>query len=101
MPREVGTKDGGVLTPDRVSEEAGAPEKKSDDDAGGPKGPRIRCPRCGWRPRAQDRWMCHCHHVWNTFDTGGVCPGCLYQWKITQCLACGQMSPHSDWYAHD
>ena len=61
-------------------------------------GPRIRCPKCGWRPRAEDRWGCTCGHVWNTFDTGGVCPGCLYQWKVTQCLRCAEFSPHSDWY---
>ena len=64
----------------------------------GASGPRIRCPVCGWQPRAHDRWRCRCGHVWNTFDTGGVCPGCLYQWTETQCLACGRWSPHSDWY---
>lgn len=67
---------------------------------GATSGPRIRCPLCGWQPGAEDRWSCQCGHVWNTFDTGGVCPGCLYQWKVTQCIACGRISPHSDWYAH-
>jgi hypothetical protein len=62
-------------------------------------GPFIRCPKCGWVPRPEDRWTCHCGHSWNTFDTGGVCPGCQYQWKITMCPACGQWSAHSDWYA--
>ena len=61
-------------------------------------GIRIRCPLCGWEPGAGDRWVCRCKHVWNTFDTGGVCPACLYQWKVTQCLRCGEFSPHSDWY---
>jgi hypothetical protein len=42
--------------------------------------------------------MCMCKHTWNTFDTGGVCPKCLYQWKITVCLACHRWSAHSDWY---
>jgi len=69
-------------------------------DSGGAYGPRIRCPLCGWQPRAEDRWSCLCGHVWNTFDTGGVCPGCLHEWKVTQCLACGRFSPHSDWYEH-
>jgi hypothetical protein len=67
----------------------------------GPGGPHIRCPKCNWRPQASDRWYCICRHRWNTFDTGGVCPSCLYQWKITQCLRCGAWSPHSDWYAQD
>ena len=61
-------------------------------------GPGIRCPHCGWQPGPQDLWSCACGHFWNTFDTGGVCPACLYQWKETQCLLCGKWSPHSDWY---
>jgi hypothetical protein len=61
-------------------------------------GPHIRCPLCRWRPRKTDRWMCKCRHIWNTFDTGGVCPSCLFQWLQTQCLACKKFSPHSDWY---
>lgn len=61
-------------------------------------GPHIRCPKCKWRPRKQDRWACSCGHVWNTFDTGGVCPACIKRWTVTQCLECLVMSPHSDWY---
>jgi hypothetical protein len=63
-----------------------------------PSGPRIRCPLCGWVPRKHDVWMCSCKHLWNTFDTGGVCPACLHQWAVTQCRACHKFSPHSDWY---
>ncbi len=59
---------------------------------------RIRCPLCGWEPRAQDTWFCSCGHQWNTFDTGGVCPGCLKQWAMTACPACSRWSPHSEWY---
>jgi hypothetical protein len=39
-----------------------------------PSGPRIRCPLCDWSPRKEDKWFCSCGHMWNTFDTGGVCP---------------------------
>lgn len=67
----------------------------------GANGPRIRCPLCNWSPAAKDVWSCDCGHTWNTFDTGGVCPGCLYQWTVTQCLSCMQFSLHSDWYAED
>jgi len=62
--------------------------------------PGIRCPLCGWRPGAKDRWYCKCGHSWNTFDTGGVCPGCLFQWMVTACLVCHKFSPHSAWYEH-
>lgn len=61
-------------------------------------GPRIRCPKCGWQPRAKDRWLCDCGFTWNTFDTRGRCPACEYQWTITACLSCSEWSAHEDWY---
>jgi hypothetical protein len=70
-------------------------QEKSHD----PNGPHIRCPLCGWSPRKDDRWSCTCGHLWNTFDTGGVCPACLHQWTETQCLSCARWSLHSLWYA--
>jgi hypothetical protein len=60
--------------------------------------PRIRCPLCGWSPRKEDKWFCTCGDEWNTFDTGGVCPACLHQWRETQCLSCSGWSPQ-DWYS--
>jgi hypothetical protein len=65
-----------------------------------PTEPDIHCPKCQDRPRAEDRWVCipRCGTVWHTFWTGGVCPGCGVQWTETQCLACGKISPHKDWY---
>ena len=64
------------------------------------KEPEIRCPKCGWRPKAESRWVCTptCGTVWNTFWTGGVCPGCGKAWKTTACPSCHQRSPHKDWY---
>lgn len=61
-------------------------------------GRRIRCPRCGWEPGRDDLWMCTCLHAWNTFDTAGVCPACSRRWTETQCLRCGEWSPHVRWY---
>lgn len=60
----------------------------------------IYCPQCRWRPKAEDRWFCvpRCNASWNTFWTGGVCPKCQYRWLKTQCLGCGEVSLHKDWY---
>ena len=64
---------------------------------------KIFCPKCRWEPRPEDLWMCSpgCGHVWNTFDSRGVCPSCIKVWEVTQCLACGQVSAHEDWYHSD
>ena len=75
---------------------SGLPDTETGITGGG--GGEIRCPLCGWNPGAADLWMCRCSHSWNTFDTGGVCPNCFYQWAYTQCLACHGWSLHSDWY---
>ena len=67
-----------------------------------PEKAEIYCPRCEYRPKAEDRCECvpSCGTVWNTFWTRGVCPGCATQWPQTQCLACHEWSPHEDWYHH-
>jgi hypothetical protein len=62
---------------------------------------RVRCPRCGWEPGKADRWSCDCGFAWNTFETGGVCPGCGRVWERTQCPRCLQWSRHEDWYVSD
>lgn len=70
---------------------------------------RVRCPLCGWQPSASSRWCCDCRGtpepafeacgtVWNTFSTGGRCPGCDHQWQWTSCHRCGEFSLHIDWY---
>jgi hypothetical protein len=60
----------------------------------------IRCPHCAWRPQPESRWQCmpSCGTEWNTFWTRGTCPGCGYHWAKTQCLSCGELSPHEQWY---
>ena len=45
--------------------------------------------------------MCVCEHIWNTFETRGVCPECGHQWEETQCLRCTAWSRHEDWYAEE
>jgi hypothetical protein len=65
-----------------------------------PGSTRIRCPRCGWQPAKTDMWMCSpgCGHVWNTFDTHGICPGCDKHWSHTACLKCDAWCQHEEWY---
>ena len=71
----------------------------------------IRCPACKWVPEKTSRWFCvnmgppenfnaGCSHAWNTFDTGGKCPGCTHQWQHTTCLTCSVTTPHNDWYVN-
>jgi hypothetical protein len=66
-----------------------------------PDGAPVRCPKCEWKPSVENRWGCKCRHGWNTFLTGGLCPGCGYQWTVTSCHNCGQTSPHADWYVRE
>lgn len=69
-------------------------ERRQDRD----RRQRIRCPKCGYQPKASDRWFCDCGHCWNTFDTRGRCPACARQWLRTACLQCSRWSLHEDWY---
>jgi hypothetical protein len=91
-----------------ASSPIGVPD--ADDDAGRRPGrARIRCPLCGWQPTAVSQWACvsegtpepffpGCGTIWNTFETGGRCPGCAHQWTWTSCLRCQGWSLHEDWY---
>ena len=81
-----------------VPNETGIEKDVDVSPSGGGNG-RLRCPICAWEPQSDSVWMCHCKHLWNTFDTGGVCPSCLTQWSYTACVKCGSWSPHSDWYS--
>ncbi len=64
---------------------------------------RIRCPQCAWEPTRQDTWCCSpgCGHVWNTFETRGLCPACDKQWTHTACLRCDGWSLHESWYENE
>ena len=73
---------------------------------------RIRCPLCEWQPPESTLWACQsygtpepyfggCGTLWNTFSTGGKCPGCSHQWKWTSCPNCHDWSLHEDWYEDD
>jgi len=79
-------------------DDAFTPPDEETREKAPPRRRRIRCPLCAWEPRPEDRWGCVCFCVWNTFDTGGVCPACGRHWTETQCLRCGEWSPHEAWY---
>jgi hypothetical protein len=66
-----------------------------------PDGRRIRCPKCLVQPSDAVRWGCKCGHVWNTFWTAGKCPACQFQWEVTACPHCGEMSEHRTWYVSE
>ena len=60
---------------------------------------KIVCLACGWEPAPASRWVCSCGFRFNTFFyTVGVCPKCLKQWEVTQCLRCHWTFPHQMWY---
>ncbi|MBW2418021.1 MAG: hypothetical protein JRH19_05715 [Deltaproteobacteria bacterium] len=76
-------------------------EKRKQRKKEKPREPHIRCPLCKWQPEKSSRWACDCDHVWNTFDTAALCPGCGKQWRDTICLACHEWSRHRDWYGEE
>jgi hypothetical protein len=95
-----------VLKDDRATREVVITRERPDEDE---KFNAIRCPQCDWRPVASSRWQCTgagtpeapftgCGATWNTFVTGGVCPGCSHQWRWTSCHRCREWSPHDEWY---
>ena len=82
------------------------------DDKQADRFSRIRCPLCAWQPEPSTLWACECQGtpeptfrscgtLWNTFATGGKCPGCAHQWKWTSCPRCEQWSLHQDWYSEE
>ncbi|HEX9241335.1 MAG TPA: hypothetical protein VF875_02725 [Anaeromyxobacter sp.] len=89
-----------LLLLDRSDREPGDPSILDGTLRGlGRRPPRIRCPLCRWQPVKSSRWYCsHCGARWNTFETGGVCPGCTHRWLVTACLSCQRYSRHADWY---
>jgi hypothetical protein len=63
------------------------------------RGRGASCPCCGDVPAAGSVWQCDlCWCSWHTFETHGRCPGCGFRYLATECLACGTLSRHSDWY---
>jgi hypothetical protein len=76
-------------------EDTNGPTMRSSD------GRLIRCPKCFFQPSADLRWSCKCGHVWNTFWSAGRCPACQFQWEVTVCPHCREISVHQAWYASE
>jgi hypothetical protein len=76
-------------------EDTNGPTMRSSD------GRLIRCPKCLFQPSADLRWSCKCGHVWNTFWSAGRCPACQFQWEVTVCPHCREISVHQAWYASE
>lgn len=58
------------------------------------RGVTPQCPRCHWRSDGGAHWACTCKHIWNTFETYGVCPVCGHRWADTRCPSCSRWSKH-------
>jgi hypothetical protein len=86
--RIIAARSGGV----ELDATAEAPVMRSPD------GRLIRCPKCSFQPPEGTRWVCKCGHLWNTFWTSGLCPACHFQWEVTSCQRCHEMSDHKAWY---
>lgn len=58
----------------------------------------IICNRCRWELDHQVYWKCSCHHVWNVFETKGLCPECDTFWNLIQCPNCFFPLFIKEWY---
>jgi Zn-dependent protease len=56
------------------------------------------CPACKASPPMGEFWKCgQCRQPFDTFVTGGVCPGCGARFEVTRCLDCGAAHPMHEW----
>lgn len=61
----------------------------------------IKCPKCKWHPTSEKLWQCSCLQIFDTFDTGAICPNtrCKKRWVDTCCPKCHKWSKHLAWYS--
>jgi Zn-dependent protease len=63
-----------------------------------PRHEGLACPSCRAAPLKGAYWQCdHCRQSFDTFEHGGVCPGCAKQFDTTACLECRNRHPLSEW----
>ena len=58
----------------------------------------FRCPNCHTKPLLGERWRCDlCGQMFDTFQTGAVCPHCSKHFPQTMCGDCGKFFPMNEW----
>ena len=63
-----------------------------------PRREGVACPACRTAPPLGAFWKCgRCGQLFDTFQTGAVCPKCGAQFATTRCLDCGALNPMSAW----
>jgi Zn-dependent protease len=63
-----------------------------------PRRDGFRCPNCRTKPLLGERWRCDlCGQLFDTFQTGAVCPHCAKHFPQTMCGDCGKFYPMSEW----
>ena len=63
-----------------------------------PRREGFACPSCRSAPPLGAYWQCgKCGQLFDTFQSGGVCPNCAAQFVATMCLDCQEQHPMNDW----
>lgn len=63
-----------------------------------PRHAGFACPHCGAHPPAAPLWVCgNCRTQFDTFEHGGICPGCGQSFPVTACPDCHRSSPIDRW----
>jgi Zn-dependent protease len=62
-----------------------------------PRHENFKCPSCRESPPAIPGWGCECGAHFDTFATGGACPQCGREFKVTMCPHCGRAFPFQQW----
>lgn len=65
-----------------------------------PRRSGFACPGCGSKPLLGARWRCsRCGGVFDTFETGSICPHCKVEHFETACIDCHKKWPMHAWAA--
>jgi Zn-dependent protease len=63
-----------------------------------PRRENFACPTCKMSPPSGYYWRCSkCGQLFDTFESGAVCPNCHARFDVTRCLDCGALHPMHEW----